>query len=148
MSNFFGKDVQRPVYTGKQLQNEIALAKAGINEAHQALMRLKQDIDNRCQKLQEIYEFLDQKQALLEQLIARNQSQPSPYLAGRIQKLQKAIEERLANIEATQPEKVIAELSASYRTLQLELERKEALLLNETAHQALEEEGIYSLRKS
>ncbi|HHF7345542.1 TPA: hypothetical protein ACPSKB_001965 [Legionella feeleii] len=148
MSNFFGKDVQRPVYTGKQLQNEIALAKARINEAHQALKRLKQDIDNRCQKLQGIYEFLDQKQALHEQLIARYQSQPSTSLAGRIQKLQKAIEEMLANIETTQPEKVIADLSASYEALQLELGRKEALLLNETAHQALEEEGIYSLRKS
>ncbi|KTC96414.1 hypothetical protein [Legionella feeleii] len=128
MSNFFGKDVQRPVYTGKQLQNEITLYKARINEAHQALKRLKQDIDNRCQKLQGIYEFLDQKQALYEQLIARYQSQPSPSLAGRIQKLQKAIEEMLANIETTQPEKVIADLSASYEALQLELGRKEALL--------------------
>ena len=128
MSNFFGKNVQRPVYTGKQLQTEITLCKARIDEAHQALKRLKQDIDNRCQKLQGIYEFLDEKQALYEQLTARYQNQPSTSLAGRIEKLQKAITDMLANMEATEPAKVIADLSANYEALKLELARKEVLL--------------------
>lgn len=129
MSNyFFGKDAQKPVYSNVLLQNEIVMCKARINEAHQALQRLKQDIDNRCVKLQGTFDFLESKQALYEQLIARYKQKPSATMATRIQKLHQAIEDRLANIQAAQPEKVIADLNSDYEALKLELARKEALI--------------------
>lgn len=130
MFNLFFNRNGLPVY-GKLLQkNEINARMTRLFQAHQALQQLKQNIDARCEKFQEIFNFLDSKQALYQQLTEEYQQKPSTALALRLSKLGQAISDLLAKLETTQPERVIADLSSHYEELKAELARKETLLLN------------------
>lgn len=128
MSNLFFNSNGLPVYGKLLQQNEINARIAHLRQAHQALQQLKQDIDERCEKLQGVFNFLDGKQALYQQLTEQYQQNPTTNLALRINKLGKAIGDLLTKLEITQPEKVITDLSSRYEELKAELARKETLL--------------------
>ncbi|HHF7345545.1 TPA: hypothetical protein ACPSKB_001968 [Legionella feeleii] len=130
MSNLFFNQNGLPVYGKLLQQNEIDALMTRLRQAHQALQQLKQDIDKRCEKLQGVFNFLDGKQALYQQLTEQYQQTPTASLALRINKLGQAIGDLLSKLEASQPEKVIADLSSRYEELKAQLALKEALILN------------------
>ncbi|MCC5015798.1 hypothetical protein [Legionella sp. 31fI33] len=129
MSNLFFNQNGLPVYGKLLQQNEITTCMARLRQAHQALQQLKEDIDKRCEKLQGVFDFLDSKQALYQQLTEQYQQNPTASLALRINKLGQAISDLLGKLEASQPEKVIADLSSHYEELKAALAIKEALIL-------------------
>ncbi|WP_019217948.1 hypothetical protein [Legionella tunisiensis] len=132
MANLFFHGSGLPVYGKLLQQNEINARVARLRQAHQALQQLKQDIDERCEKLHGVFNFLEGKQALYQQLTDQYQQKPTANLALRLHKLEQAINDLLIKLETTQPERVISDLSSRYEELKTELARKEALTLSST----------------
>ncbi|WED42242.1 hypothetical protein [Legionella cardiaca] len=118
-------------------QNEENVRKKRIEKAEEALQQLKQEIDNRLVKLQEILAFSDTKHALFQQLSEQYEHAPSKELAKQLSELKQALATLDNKLQQSQPEKIIADLQARYEALKAELSRKKTLLKSDEPPTAL-----------
>jgi len=124
--SFFDLEGQgQPPYKKLLQENKIKLRGLRISQAHQALDVLEQDIKSRSEKLQEVLNFLENKQTLYHNLTEQYKHQPSVVLETRLTRLKSAIDDLVAHIEATKPKEVIAEMLSRHKSLTSELARKE-----------------------
>ncbi|WP_058534429.1 hypothetical protein [Legionella saoudiensis] len=125
MAIFFD-DKKRASISRKLIQhNEHVTRRKRVTHAEQTLQKLKEDIDYRVNKLQGINTFLNEQQALYEQLTQEYETNPSSALARKLEKLNLGISQLETQLQQHQPEKLIARLTAKYEKLKGLLERPE-----------------------
>jgi predicted nuclease with TOPRIM domain len=109
MSNFF-------------FHPDSAVRSARIAQARDALRQLKQEIEQRKKKLDDIHDFMDSKCRLYEKLTQEYTAAPSQLLGNRLESLKKSLERLDEEVKQIQPEKAIADLTDQYEKLQAQLE--------------------------
>lgn len=132
MTAFFDKKDGSLVYAKLMQDNEQAMRTMRIGQAEAALQQMKQEIEHRTTKLDEIFKFLDCKKELYEQLTKQYTLTPTDTLATQLSKLKQATEQLVDKLNKNQPEKIIADLSAKYEELKTHLMQKMMPVKNNT----------------
>lgn len=123
MTIFF--DDKKNASASKKLiqHNEHVTRRKRVTHAEITLLKLKEDIDYRVNKLQGVTTFLKEQHALYEQLTIKYEPSPTPALAQRLEKLKLGINQLETQLQQHQPEKLIAKLTAKYEKLKALLTR-------------------------
>ena len=124
MASFFNSEIDTTTDTKLIKSDQKAMRKTRIAQAESALQQLKNDIDTRTEKLQEVFNFLDTKKALYTQLAQQYQKTPDVVLAAQLDELKPAIEHLENKLMQSESEEFIAGLSAKYDELTLKLDQK------------------------